>query len=133
MNIEQQVTSLELAKKLKELGYPQEGLFWWDNREIGHEPKGLEWVINFVKSKKLGDEYGAVVAPTVAELGEILPVGHHTVKLSKGWAGIIGGGGARTLDYLTSEDSIVGEKVEANARAKMLIWLVENGHINFER
>lgn len=31
MNLENQVVSLELAKKLKELGVKQESLYWWVN------------------------------------------------------------------------------------------------------
>ena len=37
MTLEQQVVSLELAKKLKELGCKQESYFWWDiNGELTH-------------------------------------------------------------------------------------------------
>lgn len=34
MNLEQQCVSLELAKKLKELGVKQESLYWWSEHTI---------------------------------------------------------------------------------------------------
>ena len=37
MKLENQVVSLELAKQLKEAGYPQEGLWWWNTHyDDGH-------------------------------------------------------------------------------------------------
>ena len=64
MNIEEQVTSLELSKKLKELGVKQESLwYWWKAGHIFVEEEryaGRQW-------EKLAS------ALTVTELGELLP------------------------------------------------------------
>jgi uncharacterized protein HemX len=37
ISLEQQVVSLELAKRLKELGVKQESLFWWYAPEDWHQ------------------------------------------------------------------------------------------------
>ena len=70
MELENQVVSLELSKKLKDAGYPQEGLFWhclWTDRST------IEYVEcddDFVTIT--GGSLARIVAPTVAELGEEL-------------------------------------------------------------
>ena len=67
MKLEQQVPSLELCKRLKELGYPQIGLFWWDQmytRKSGEYKKDSK---EFLVFKKTGIG-GECVAPTVSEL-----------------------------------------------------------------
>jgi hypothetical protein len=63
VKLEEQVVSLELAKELEETGYPQEGLWWWN------ENKGLNPIIENRKGK-LGEWF---VAPTVAEILNSLP------------------------------------------------------------
>jgi len=64
MKLSEQVVSLELAKKLKELGYPQESLWYWNsNGEIRRVDGFFDDDSKFI-----------AVAPTVAELGEWLPV-----------------------------------------------------------
>lgn len=66
MKLEEQVCSLDLAKRLKELGIEQESLYYWYkfSDPIGWEICGYrkEWI-------KQQD----VSAFTVAELGEMLP------------------------------------------------------------
>jgi hypothetical protein len=62
MELEKQICSLELAKKLKELGVKQDSLFWW---------------VNGRGRMELHDKHtdsDSVSAFTVAELGEMLPV-----------------------------------------------------------
>lgn len=122
MNIEDQVCSLELAKRLKELGVEQKSYFAYEERENGY----LE--IFHSKATSCANKYYS--AFTVAELGEILP---STIKKNT------------NLFYITMdcdkcpyyEDmpktkeiySEMGEEndTEADARAKMLIYLIENG------
>ncbi len=36
------------------------------------------------------------------------------------------------IEYLKGADGAIGADTEANARAKMLIWLVENGYLEFK-
>lgn len=134
MKLEDQVVSLELAKKLKELGVKQESVFYWID-----ECKNGDWEIAFedewdTVSGEWGD--GSVLkdhphfsAYTVAELGEILPLylilpytlgrdKQYNLKIEKyanGWNVSYGRWGEpRNTD------------TEANARAKMVIYLKEN-------
>lgn len=64
MTIEQQVVSLELAKQLKEAGYPQESLFWWDWEGRKKPYLVIDSTQSYVNV--------CISAPTVAELGEKL-------------------------------------------------------------
>ncbi len=75
-NPDWQVVNSELSKKLKKLGYKQEGLWWWSvyDSEYKYWAVGLEADI----MKKVVRKY--CVAPTVAELGERLP---HTLRLDE--------------------------------------------------
>ena len=121
MKLEQQVVSLELAKQLKELGVKQDSLFYW-SKQVDQIHWGLEHAKYFAVDKRQD-----VSAFTVAELGEMLPNQSMdlTVKLYKGndayWAECHKWGKKNHL--------IGGEETEAAARAKMLIWLIEEGYI----
>jgi len=116
--LEQQVVSLELAKRLKELGVKQESLFYWDSHAIDNVQNGYGLTEN--------GEYSAF---TVAELGELLPysLDRKLLKTAKGadgsWAIFyVEFGGSRVTR--TIEDQTAA--TEANARACMLIHLLEN-------
>ena len=109
MELSQQVVSLELAKRLKELGVKQESLFYYSQNGL------------------VGGTYDVIISSsiicsafTVAELGELLPYNCYTrkSKTNKGCfeAHIIEKGG----------DEVFIDENEANARAKMLIYLIEN-------
>ncbi len=81
MELENQVVSLDLAKRLKELKVKQESLFYWSTRTFEPGLTGpnpitaliLGTEINQSQYHKVTDEIIAS-AFTVAELGEILPV-----------------------------------------------------------
>lgn len=130
MKLEDQVCSLELAKRLKELGVKQESLFKWIHDGNGFrvhslmlEPYPANWIV--------ADAF------TVAELGEILPGFIH---------GFLYGLKCWKTDFQECSYSInykhtntevdpengwliatIVEKTEANSRAKMLIHLIEKG------
>jgi hypothetical protein len=124
MKLEQQVCSLELAKRLKELGVKQDGVFYWiRNAQYG------DMICYGYPPKEDGEENGITCvasALTVAELGDMLP------DITKSWR----------YDYMKDDETRVWEwacekdyshdnptvegTTEADARAKMLIYLIEN-------
>lgn len=112
MKLEQQVVSLELAKRLKELGVKQESLFYWQ----GADKNG--YIINFEKDLFEYDceKYSAF---TVAELGEMLmPL--IPVPINKKWQA------PSPKDQTIRIVGYLKDTTEADARAKMLIYLLEN-------
>jgi hypothetical protein len=143
MNLESQVCSLDLAKRLKELGVKQESLFYHCLNVKTFSEKDIEpHLIAMVRS---GSEYYS--AFSVAELGFLLPNkiviennGIYRLKMNKYmfiWA----------LTYKCTFSNIISscdlyfpliliknilDKNEANCRARMLIYLIENGLVKAE-
>lgn len=118
MKIEDQVVSLELAKRLTGLGVDAPSLFSW--MEHGEGPATLEIRKNEVTPYTY--EYPAF---TVAELGELLPPG--VISMVGSWAGDHKNWVCewwRTEEWNMGKDKFSDS--EANARAKMLIHLLEN-------
>ena len=120
MKLEHQVVSLELAKRLKELGVEQESLFWYS--KLNGELK-----VKFFDEDDYLDisEMEVYSAFTVAELGEMLPVGYHTFAAGprledRMYICYYTNANGDRFDYAQEADT------EADARAKMLIYLLEN-------
>ena len=135
MKLENQVTSLELSKKLKELGVKQESLYVWGSNIDGARisPKQKDYLLIGIDRK---GEYPNIFqhtyfAFTVAELGEMLPdyitdeklgiLQLRIFKLQEDWI----------VEYINrdAEKRQMFGNTEANARAKCLIYLIENGII----
>ncbi len=138
MKLEEQVVSLEIAKKLKELGVEQESYFWWvDTKEEGgegfrlRENRTAEWLEHLKATQPAAKNMEYYSAFTVAELGEMLPdriesfefqlckykntIEHKFIYLMGYW------------DVENHEWRYVQEGyTEADARGKMLIYLKEN-------
>lgn len=128
MKLEDQVCSLELSKRLKELGVKQESLFVWISI--------IKTEFNFIKLRESfepdSEGIGAYnyAAYTAAELGELLPKGITVDDINyfytqipcrdaKWWS----------IFYRNEFVSLKFNKIdpiEADARAKMLIYLLEN-------
>lgn len=141
MKLEEQVCSLELAKKLKELGVRQESLWFWCLRDYDafaerHKPKNFTWDLN---DGICGGEKEFCSAFTVAELGEMLPSGVSnkvTVLSLEMWT--FGDPKQHCVQYRRITDDYkefipfdcFSDENEANARAKMLVYLIENKIIN---
>lgn len=144
-DITKEVPDLELCKKLKECGYPQEGGGWYWVKWNESEPYVLGitfdrrnfykqdgWVTTFPQNSKF-----LVKAPTIRELGEWLPghikrLGDLIVEKRYDGSWIVK---YEEYDDMYEEKYNSMEEIdetEANARAKMLIWLVENGYLNFK-
>lgn len=121
MKLEQQLTSLELSKKLKELGVKQESYFYWVLKPTYYEfvlrPKEDHQSIE-PKLRKNYEQYNAF---TVAELGEMLPDYFSSQKRDKIDNDFICWNIKLQVDFRAD--------TEADARAKMLIYLLENNLI----
>lgn len=124
MKLEDQVCSLELAKRLKELGVKQESFAYWHKNHasvklrLDRDDLGTDWSDNQINS-----------AFTVAELGEMLPM-----KVSGDfgflrWLRIARVPGRWVVGYVDEGAEFEFEEsaeTEADTRAKMLIYLIEN-------
>lgn len=155
MKLEDQVCSLELSKKLKELGVRQDGYFYWVKPLIPeqtylNQDKVKEWPEYFLSSHELDkpvhivdDEiysYGCgccswsmeiceiYSAFTASELSEMIPDGiliQWDESLTRRNDGFV-----CMLKDKHSETSLqVHEKNEADARAGMIILLIKHGVI----
>lgn len=133
MKLEQQVVSLELAKKLKELGVKQDSLYVWS--QCCNDPEwnieAIAWHNNSTGEWDDGhilDESKIFSAFTVAELGEMFP-DFWTIM----WQG--DKVPPHSLIVITNEENGKryqerADDTEADARAKMLIYLLENKMID---
>ncbi len=132
MKLEPQVVSLELAKKLKELGVNQASLFFYSKFTDG------SFEIELSKSSAMGaSDFSAF---TVAELGEMLPAQlpgpsykHPAYRLAMEkqdtrWniVYICATCGGREFEPMLAD-------TEADARATMLIYLLENELLPLEQ
>lgn len=135
MKLEDQVVSLELATRLKALGVKQKSLFVYVPNHKGH---GIisNWTI---ERNDGGWSNQCISAFTVAELGELLPM-HHNYGAPQ--SGKCNGGDEYDASYVhwgnLWHDRAEYERyqlppfvanIEADARAKMLIYLIENNLI----
>ena len=135
MNLESQVCSHELSKRLRELGVKQESVFYWEERdwkvevnEDGYE-KVLETKIELCMPPifdlaRSNDFWSAF---TVAELGEMLP--------TLWWdSGKRGEGDYICRVFKENVTKIINSfgQTEVEARAKMLINLIENKLLQFK-
>lgn len=130
MNIDKQVCSRELAKRLKKLGVKQESLYYI--REDGEIEHNFKYCGGGLVEGDTPEQYSAF---TVAELGEMLP---QCFKVKDDMYYIepnMNGSGLCCMDYIKYNDGIgtflrgypvIKASTEADARAKMLIYLLEN-------
>lgn len=128
MPVEQQVCSRALAERLAALGVPQESVFWWVERKVTYTGGQAAHA----------QRTGALAAFTVAELGEMLPdditipsksgkprahthwlrFGRYRATVQRFWCAYPGGTTRTNLEERAN--------TEADARAQMLIYLLEN-------
>ena len=135
MNLSSQVSSLALSKRLKELGVKQGSLFVWFR---GHPDERHPLTLGLWSGGVSAfEEYAAF---TVAELGEMLPgtidpEPPGTCYWLNSWA-ITDKGKTALWGVAYEEDRqefcVAEEKTEADARAKMLIHLLENKIISVD-
>lgn len=121
LTLENQVCSLESAKRLKELGAAQESLFYWKIMKYHHTTNDSIYLS--YGNEQVADSFEIICsAYTVAELGEFL-------KLK----GAISSWMYATVDtwkwtcFQPATNISFNADTEAEARAKMLIHLISNG------
>lgn len=120
MTLENQVTSLKLSKRLKELGVKQESLFYWEWQE-GNDYDG--WNLQYpLDGDVAADNKRYLSAFTVAELGEMLP----SIVDGKFFQYDKSDLTHRIGYYLAELFWTQVADTEADARAKMLCYLLEN-------
>lgn len=143
MRLEDQVASLELSKRLKELGVEQRGIFWWNSdgelvcRAEQFDNDVCVPYTSYAKREKIKDSFAAF---TVAELGEMLPekVKEHNKTWGLRFKKVRENGyvcryvskhsklkSAREGRYGILHNSPI--ESESDSRAHMLIYLLENG------
>lgn len=134
MKLEDQVCSLPLAKRLKELGVKQESLMYWRIECGGREPF---LVIQHRLSIDRECSCSEVSAFTAAEMGKLLPSGiewEGHIMTFESWT--YGDPMKHAVKYriVGNDESLhrapvnaFSEENEADTRAKMLIYLIENG------
>ncbi len=120
MKLEDQVVELELSKRLKELGVKQESLFyWWDGNDVNDEGYCVSR-IEIEHNNNAPSNFDVYSAFTVAELGEMFPPScSYNYMDESGWY-------MSVIFPLSKWNQMYPCVKEANARAKMLIYLLEN-------
>lgn len=124
MTLENQVTSLELSKQLKALGFPQDSLFYWVHYNV-NEKKGEpeNWNLVSPMSHTIQKYDKICSAYTVAELGELIPKGRAILLSDDGWFTYK----ERELDFgMTNMLVLPNSYSEAEARGEFLKYLKEN-------
>ncbi len=130
MKLEQQVVSLKLAKKLKSLGVKQESIFVW----VELNNYGDNWDLHLMSYGDLSEvdveTRNSVSAFTVAELGEMLPAHiwspDNSLLSEISYSKSDDNGKTVWITGSMSMEEIIISDTEADARAKMLIYLLEN-------
>lgn len=125
MKLESQVTSLDLAKRLDELNVKQESAFYWCEYTYYNDERMLstEWILKD-KKQQIREIGLCFPAFTVAELGEMLPHDERFILMNfeNGHCQMFMDLGLNPTDKGTYFEA----STEADARAKMLIYLLEN-------
>jgi len=142
MNNEWQVTNLELSKRLKELNFKQDSLWYWifdDGVEqvyqteygaIYDQARQPEWILTQLSKENMPtqEELEHISAYTVAESWDILPneIDNGKGNYFKTIEGQRGGYKSVTGEWLFE---IQGTMLLSERLAKMLIYLAENNLI----
>lgn len=130
MTLEQLCVNLELSKKLKKAGFPQTSLFYWCIPEGGQDGDrflSFSGGASFCNQDACSFNHDYISAYTASELGEMLPVTCHTTRFEQGYKYQchyeIYNMDKEKFEYLhhTADDT------EANAKAKMLLYLKKEG------
>ena len=128
MQLDDICVSLELAQQLKEAGYEQDSLFWWNFYSPGAMDEELvRTAYGRYKLENIGqDSEESISAPTASELLEQLPQG---IFVAKGIKYRVWNSNTNEFTWLESDelDPIDNESL-ANALAKIYLNLKQNSY-----
>lgn len=121
LSLKQQVTSLDLSKKLKEIGFPQETVFYWTRRTTDKRIKMKDYGVFQGFDKDNNDpEYSAY---TTDELMTLLPNDTNIIKRHDGYY-------ICNTEINCDVDKWIhcrkDDTKSADACAKILIYITEN-------
>lgn len=122
MKLEDQVCGLELAKRLKELDVKQESALFYEESV----PKKYGYSLHSTKGFNKADAHRYFSAFTVAELGEMLKKAKPIGGTSTEWNEVWNHWQVFLVDQNNEQSWQVNSENESDARAKMLIYLIEN-------
>lgn len=127
MPIEQQSVCLQLAQRMKELGVIQRSYFGW--RQGGLNIPHGEW--RLVDTRTYGQQ---IAAFTSAELGHMLPGNDGTCYFVT-QKGMMGNLWYCTRRLMNGNDIVTefSAETEADARAMMIIYLLENNVLGIKQ
>ena len=136
MKLEQQVATLEQSKKLKELGIGFESLFSYSWDWLCQPESDSILILTDVVARS----WCSYPAPTAEEIAELLPANFCIGSREYNWEISKGGGDKyyklRCQQYFAyGPPALLKEFINKSltqALASMLIWLIENNHINSE-
>lgn len=128
MKLEDQLVCKELSQKIKELGFPQDSLWYWEG--IMTDVNKIRWKINRANKNHNPNKYSAF---TVAELSDLMKnkyiavapdlddgaYGRYEESVHCGWT-------ATNPRYIRKLVKVIKDENQANCLAKMLIYLREN-------
>lgn len=123
--VDKQVTSPEFAEKLKQLGCPQDSLFYWHlharNKKYDLKMNPLYGITGLTKTRL--DLREALSAYTSSELGMFLPLGFRLIRASPNIFEV------NCSAWNWKEHEYFWNHTEVDCKALMLIKLIEDGTI----
>ncbi len=140
MKVEDQVCTIEQAKRFVELGIRLQTYFQWEVPDNADRSESETCALS-ITSSAMKKNINTYPAPSAAELGELLPA---VVSLEEEDLFIQGSLGNRRgeFHYIWFQSSLdnvewelfpaIEKDTEAEARAEALIWLIENEFVKIE-
>lgn len=130
MNLNDQLTSLPLSKRLKELGVPQKSVFYWYQPHVFKEREVVKLDEWYVAQAWGGIMPSGLSAFSVAELGEMLK----SFRADRDWWDSSWNGEQWYASKMQTNDEGVEVRrdnffadTEADARALLFVYLIEQG------
>ncbi len=115
--------SLELCKKLTEIGFPETERDWLNDWWYEHGSERYAWIS---KDTDIKDEWVRLRCPSIMEMIDIMPDSIHDKIWQKKWLEI----GKKFVAYSTNWMAVhMVDWPIPNALAEMMLWLHENNYI----